>query len=78
MQNKIEVRPPTRLLRMPQILGNPKAVPPIPAKIPVGKTKFWALVKSGKFPAAIKLSERVTVWREDEIDAYISSLSASQ
>jgi prophage regulatory protein len=63
---------------MPHIIGNPKADPPIPAILPIGKTKFWALVKSGKFPAALKLSERVSVWREDDVNAYIAALSGGK
>lgn len=35
--------------------------------IPVGKTKWWEGVKSGKFPPAVKISERVTAWRAEDI-----------
>lgn len=50
-------------LRLPQVLR----------VIPVSKTTWWAGVKSGQFPAAIKLSERVTVWRAEEIWKYIEN-----
>lgn len=35
--------------------------------IPVGKTTWWAGVKSGRFPRPVKLSEGVTAWPVDEI-----------
>jgi hypothetical protein len=60
-----------RLLRLPQIVGNPKATPPIPAIIPICKAAWWAGVKSGRYPKPIKLSPRVTAWREDEVLALI-------
>ena len=63
--------PETGYLRISQIIGNPKADPPIPALIPVGKSTFWQGVKSGRFPKAIKLSPRVTVWRVEDIRKYI-------
>jgi hypothetical protein len=63
--------PATGYLRLPQILGNPKSNPPIPPLIPVGKTTWWEGVKTGKFPKPVKLSERVTVWRVEDIRALI-------
>ena len=43
--------------------------------IPVGKSTWWAGVKSGRFPAPIKLSDRVTVWRAEDIRTLIDSFS---
>jgi len=65
--------PETGFLRLPQIIGNPKADPPIPALIPVSKTTWWQGVKSGKFPKAVKLGERTTAWRIEDIRAFIAS-----
>ena len=66
--------PETGFLRLPQIIGDPQAIPPIPAIIPVKKSCWWAGVKSGRYPAAIKLSPRVTVWRIEEVRALIASV----
>jgi len=55
------------LLRIDQILGNPKANPPLPAIIPVGRSTWWAGVKSGKFPQPIRLGARTTAWRKSDI-----------
>lgn len=43
--------------------------------IPVGKTTWWAGVKSGRFPEAIKLGERTTAWRVEDIRTLIESKS---
>ncbi len=64
--------PETGFLRLSQIIGNPKTTPPIPAIIPVKKSTWWAGVKSGRFPKPIKLSKGVTVWRVEDIRAYIA------
>ncbi|MGH8548543.1 MAG: helix-turn-helix transcriptional regulator [Methylococcales bacterium] len=45
-------------LRLPQIIGDPKATPPIPAIIPVGKSTWWAGIESGRFPQPVKLGPR--------------------
>jgi predicted DNA-binding transcriptional regulator AlpA len=50
-----------RLLRLSQILE----------RIPVSKSAWWAGVRSGRYPKPRKLSPRVTVWRESDINAII-------
>ncbi|PKO38061.1 MAG: transcriptional regulator [Betaproteobacteria bacterium HGW-Betaproteobacteria-6] len=67
--------PETGYLRIAQILGNPKADPPIPAIIPVSKSSWWAGVKSGRYPQAIKLGPRTTAWPVESIRALIASTS---
>jgi len=42
-------------VRLSQIIGNPKADPPIPPIIPVSKSTWWAGVKSGLYPRPVKL-----------------------
>jgi predicted DNA-binding transcriptional regulator AlpA len=58
-------------LRLKQIVGDPKATPPVPAIIPVGKSTWWKWVQEGKAPAAIKLGPRITAWRVEEIRDFI-------
>lgn len=55
------------LLRLPQIIGCKKH--DIPPLIPVSRSTWLDGVKAGRFPQPIKLSERVTAWRADEIYA---------
>jgi prophage regulatory protein len=59
--------PHTGLLRLSQIVGD-KNNPPI---IPVCKSTWWEGIKAGRFPAGVKLSPRVTVWRAEDIRALI-------
>ena len=40
-------------------------------KTSIGKSTIWAWVKDEKFPKPIKLSERISVWKESNIDAWI-------
>jgi hypothetical protein len=49
------------------------ARPPTPAIIPVKKSCWWEGVKSGRFPAPVRLGPRVTAWRVEDIRALIAS-----
>jgi prophage regulatory protein len=65
--------PETGFLRLPQIIGDTKAEPPIPPIIPVKKSSWWAGVKSGRFPQPVKLGPRTTAWRAEDIRALVAS-----
>lgn len=69
--------PETGFLRLPQIIGDPKANPAVPPLIPVKKSCWWAGVKSGRFPKPIKLGPRVTAWRVEDIRTLIASAGAT-
>lgn len=68
--------PATGFLRLPQIVGDPKADPPIPALIPVSKSTWWLGVRSGRFPSAVKLGPKTTVWRVEDIRALIERVAS--
>lgn len=53
-----------RLLRLSHVL----------AILPVSKSHFWQGVKEGRYPSPVKLSKRVTCWRESDIRALVDSL----
>lgn len=59
--------PESGYLRLTQILGNKKSNPPTPPIIPVGKSSWWAGVKSGRYPQPVKLGPRTTAWRIEDI-----------
>ena len=63
--------PETGFLRLRQIIGNPKANPPVPPIIPVSKSSWWAGCSSGKYPKPIKLGARTTVWRVSDVLALV-------
>lgn len=50
-------------------------LPSVLSQVPVGRATWWRGIQEGRFPAGIKLSPRVTVWRQSDIDALIQSLS---
>ena len=65
--------PETGYVRLKQIIGDPKADPPIPPVIPVSKSTWWNQVKRGQFPQPVKLGPRITVWRVEDIRALIGA-----
>lgn len=45
----------------------------VAAKLGIGVSSVWRLIHTeGNFPRPIKLSQRVTVWEETEIEAYMA------
>lgn len=46
-----------RLLKISQVLN----------LIPIGRSTWWAGVKTGRFPAPVKLGQRATFWKERDI-----------
>ena len=65
--------PETGYLRLAQIVGDKKAG--TPAIIPVSKSNWWDGVKSGRYPQPVKLSERCTAWRVEDIRDLIQKIS---
>jgi predicted DNA-binding transcriptional regulator AlpA len=51
----------TGFLRRPQVL----------ALVPISKANLWRRVTAGTFPAPLKLSPRVTVWRVEDVRRWI-------
>lgn len=68
--------PETGFLRLPNIIGNPKADPPIPPLYPVSRSTWWEGVKSGRYPQPLKLGPRITAWRVSDIRALIEEQQA--
>lgn len=75
MQN-INTLPPAGFIRLPQIVGDRKRG--IPAIIPVSKSTWFEGVKSGRYPAGVKLSERCTAWRVSDILALIEQTKSKE
>jgi prophage regulatory protein len=59
--------PESGFLRLPQIIGDRKAKPPIPALIPVSRSTWWAGIADGRYPRAIKIGTRISAWRVQDI-----------
>ena len=54
--------PETGFLRQPQVL----------AFVPISKSTLWRRIQARTFPEPVKLSERVTVWRAEDIRRWIA------
>lgn len=65
-------------LRIKDIIGNPKASPPILPLIPIGRTAWLQEVKNGNFPKPVKIGKRITAWRVEDIEALIVKLGGGQ
>jgi len=63
-------------LRLPQIIGNPKAKPPIPPIIPISKSAWWAGVKTGDIPRPVKLlGTNISAWSVDTIRELVEQIN---
>ena len=40
----------------------------------IAKSTIWLWVSEGKFPKPIKLSPRITIWKENEIAEWMSRI----
>lgn len=58
--------PETGFVRLPTILK----------VFPVSRSTWWAGVKDGRFPKGVKLSEKITAWRVEDIRALLESHGA--
>lgn len=65
--------PETGFVRISAIIGNKKTN--TPALIPISRTSFLDGVKSGKYPKPVKLGERTTAWRVEDIRNLITSIN---
>jgi predicted DNA-binding transcriptional regulator AlpA len=63
--------PSTGFVRLPQIIGDRKRG--IPGVLPIGRTTFLNGVKTGKYPKPVKLGQRTTAWRVEDIRSLLES-----
>ena len=78
MSNNIECKTPESVafpsvgfVRLKQIIGDPKRN--IPGLVPVAASTWWKWVAEKKAPEPIRLSEKVTVWKVEEILKFIEN-----
>jgi predicted DNA-binding transcriptional regulator AlpA len=46
--------------------------------IPFSHATLWRKVKTGEFPAPVKLSDRITAWRADEVRGWMESRASGE
>lgn len=45
---------------------------------PVGRSSWWAGVKSGKYPPSVKIGENTTAWKAEDIRALLDQYQQPQ
>lgn len=58
--------PETGFLRLPEVLK----------LYPVSRSTWWAGVRTGRYPQPVKIGERCTAWRAEDIRALIDSAAS--
>lgn len=61
--------------------GDTRIIKGKPAKrglLPFGESTLWTKVRSGDFPAPVKLSDRITAWKKSDIVAWMKSKEFNQ
>jgi len=48
----------------------------IPGPLPFSTATLWRRVKAGTFPQPVKLSERVTAWRAEDVRQWLAAQAA--
>jgi len=69
MQSRVIILPQTGYVRLPLLVGNTKTG--TPGILPFSASTLWRRVKNQTFPAPLKLSERVTAWRAEDVRAWL-------
>ncbi|MDE2382808.1 MAG: AlpA family phage regulatory protein [Xanthomonadaceae bacterium] len=60
--------PETGFLRLPEVLK----------LYPVSRSTWWAGVRAGRFPQPVKIGERCTAWRAEDIRELIESAASAK
>ena len=71
MQNQVITLPQTGFVRQPLLVGDRRTG--TPGILPFSASTLWRRVRNGTFPAPLRLSERVTAWRAEDVRAWIES-----
>lgn len=64
---------PDARIKLPQIVGDPKADPPLAGIFPASRTQLYRLIQQGRFPAPLKPFPgcRASYWRLGDVQAAI-------
>ena len=63
----LEKHPMNKLVEQPATADRFLRIDEVLALTNIGRSSWWAGVKSGKFPKPIKLGERTTRWRLNDV-----------
>lgn len=63
----------SRFYRLREIIGDRKQG--IPGIVPVSKAAWYAGIKEGRYPKPVKLSEKSSAWRSEDIDLLVKRIN---
>jgi prophage regulatory protein len=63
--------PDEAIIRVRQLLGNAKAVPPIPGFLPISRSTLYAWMRAGRFPGPTFRSGGVMGWRMGDVRRWL-------
>jgi len=49
----------------------------VPGILPFSNSTLWRKVRAGEFPKPVKLSERVTAWRVEDVRQWLADKAAA-
>lgn len=53
------------------------AQPKIPGVLPFSRATLWRMVGAGKFPKPVRLGDRVTAWRVEDVRQWMAAQQAA-
>jgi prophage regulatory protein len=63
--------------RLKDIIGDRRANPPKPAFFPIGRSEIFRRIERGEFPAGMKLSPKMHVWKWEDLHDFAARLHAA-
>lgn len=73
MQTHIITLPQTGYVRQPLLVGDSKTG--APGILPFSASTLWRRVRAGTFPSPLKLSERITAWKAEDVHRWLDEQS---
>lgn len=71
MHNQVITLPQTGYVRQPLLVGDSKNG--APGILPFSASTLWRRVRAGTFPAPVKLSDRITAWKAEDIRKWLDT-----
>lgn len=60
--------------RLPEVIGNAKAKPPLPGIFPVSRAHWYRGIKEGYYPKPVHISKGAVAWRAEDLSNLIEKL----
>ncbi|GGP18152.1 helix-turn-helix transcriptional regulator [Silvimonas iriomotensis] len=68
--------PETGFVRLPVLIGDTRTGRP--GLLPFSEATLWRMVRAGSFPCPVKLSERITAWKVEDIRQWLKEFNQTK